>query len=184
MTAPWAKGLNMECNATCLYEKSGLKQSVFLQPAEIRKAAARLAEEDFFIEDVSILDTAEGFLATYHFDHFHRPGRIALRVLVPREDPKIPSISGIFSGADWHERECHDFFGLEFTDHPNLIPLLLPDDSTEHPLVKEESRRKGLAELVRPGTIEECTSAFKGLFAGPEENAGKEGEDAGRDSSK
>ncbi len=177
MSDAWTEGLAMECNATSRHEESGLRRSVFLQPAEVGKAAARLADAGFFIEDISILDTADGFLATYHFDHFERPGRIALRVLVPREDPKIPSISGIFPGADWHERECHDFFGLEFTDHPNLIPLLLPDDGTGHPLLKEESRRKGLSELIQPGTIEACSTWFKGLFPGPEANEGGEGPD-------
>lgn len=177
MSDAWIEGLDLECNATCRYEESGLKRSVFLRPEEAPKAAARLAEAGFFIEDISVLDTADGLLATYHFDHFECPGRIALRVVVPHEDPKIPSISAIYPGAAWHERECHDFFGLEFTDHPNLIPLLIPDDMTEHPLLKEETRRKGLAELVQPGTIETCSTWFKGLFPDPDEKEDGEGPD-------
>ncbi len=181
MSDAWTDGLDLECDATTSYEETGLKRSVFLKPGEIRKAATRLAEEGFFLEDLSVVDVAEGFLVVYHFDHFDRPGRVALRVLVPHEEPEVPSISTIFSGADWHERECHDFFGVVFTDHPNLIPLLLPDDVTEPPLVKGEGRRKRLAELMRPGTIERCTSGFEELFA-PPKGEGEKGKEPGTDS--
>ena len=50
-------------------------------------------------------------------------------------------MAAVFSGADWHERECFDFFGVEFLNHPGLNPLLLPDDMDAHPLIKEKDRR-------------------------------------------
>jgi NADH-quinone oxidoreductase subunit C len=49
----------------------------------------------------------------------------------------VPSISEVFPGANWHERETHEFFGIRFLGHPNLSPLLLPEDATYHPLRKD-----------------------------------------------
>jgi len=49
----------------------------------------------------------------------------------------VPTISAVFPGANWHERETHDFFGIRFAGHPNLIPLLLPEDADYHPLRKD-----------------------------------------------
>jgi NADH-quinone oxidoreductase subunit C len=169
------KGLEVVSSARMSPEKTGLVRSVFLTPKELLKAATSLYEQGYFIEDVSVLDTSDGFMVVYHFDHFTAPGRVALRVLVPHDIPEVPSVSGIFSGADWHERECHDFFGVIFTGHPNLVPLLLPDDADSHPLVKEGSARKRIAELMGPGEVEQSTPAFEALFAPTEPEGGGEG---------
>jgi len=73
----------------------------------------------------------------YDFNHYSSFCRLTVRVRVPRSNPKIPTISAIYPGADWHERETHDFFGIKFIGHPNLIPLLLPEDADYHPLLKD-----------------------------------------------
>jgi NADH-quinone oxidoreductase subunit C len=174
VSTAWMKDLEVVSSARMSPEKTGLVRSVFLPLKELLKAATSLYEQGYFIEDVSVLDTSDGFMVVYHFDHFTTPGRVALRVLVPHENPEVPSISGIFSGADWHERECHDFFGVTFTGHPNLVPLLLPDDADFHPLVKEGSARKRIAELMSPGEVEQSAPAFKALFTPTEPEGGGE----------
>jgi NADH-quinone oxidoreductase subunit C len=73
----------------------------------------------------------------YDFNHYKSFCRITVRVRVPRSNPQLPTISSIYPGANWHERETHDFFGIKFIGHPNLIPLLLPEDSDFHPLLKD-----------------------------------------------
>ena len=55
---------------------------------------------------------------------------------LPRDDATIDSITGLFGGAEWHEREAHDMFGIEFTGNPNLSPIYLPEDFIGHPLLK------------------------------------------------
>ena len=55
----------------------------------------------------------------------------------PRDNPEIATILKVFPGANWHERETHDFFGIRFLGHPNLTPFLLPEDATYHPLRKD-----------------------------------------------
>ncbi len=62
---------------------------------------------------------------------------VHLRTSVPREDPRLPSLVGVFAGAAWHEREAAEMFGLVFDGHPDLAPLLLPDGFVGHPLRKE-----------------------------------------------
>jgi len=73
----------------------------------------------------------------YDFSHWHVLWRVVIRVRIPRDNPEVPTISEIFSGANWHERETHDFFGIKFIGHPNLEPLLLPEDADYHPLLKD-----------------------------------------------
>jgi NADH-quinone oxidoreductase subunit C len=60
-----------------------------------------------------------------------------LRTSVPRADPRLASLVGVFAGAAWHEREAAEMFGIAFDGHPNLVPLLLPDGFQGHPLRKE-----------------------------------------------
>lgn len=63
--------------------------------------------------------------------------RLLVRTTVPHEAPVLPSAIEIYAGAGWHERETHEMFGVEFTDHPHLVPLLLPDGFEGHPLRKD-----------------------------------------------
>lgn len=67
----------------------------------------------------------------------HRVRRLLLRTTVPHTSPSLPSAVDIYAGASWHERETHEMFGVTFTDHPNLIPLLLPESFEGHPLRKD-----------------------------------------------
>ncbi len=63
--------------------------------------------------------------------------RIVVRCRLDRNAPEVPTISTVSPGANWHERETHDFFGIVFTGHPDLSPLLLPEDADFHPLLKD-----------------------------------------------
>lgn len=67
----------------------------------------------------------------------HRVRRLLLRTTVPHSAPSLPSAVSIYAGAEWHERETWEMFGVAFTDHPNLIPLLLPENFEGHPLRKD-----------------------------------------------
>ncbi|MBF0527756.1 MAG: NADH-quinone oxidoreductase subunit C [Deltaproteobacteria bacterium] len=123
------------------YAETGCQGSCFISAEHLRPAAKMLLDEEFFIEAISGVDLTEGLMIVYHFDRYDRPTRLALRVIVPHQAKNVPSIVDIFSGADWHERECFDFFGVDFEGHPNLKPLLLPDDLGFNPLIKDQGRR-------------------------------------------
>ena len=62
---------------------------------------------------------------------------IGVKVRLAAEGPSVPSITSVFGGAGWHERECAEMFGIHFEGHPNLKNLYLPDDFEGHPLRKD-----------------------------------------------
>ncbi|MFD8011533.1 NADH-quinone oxidoreductase subunit C [Streptomyces sp. NPDC059762] len=66
-----------------------------------------------------------------------RVRRLLLRTTVPHEAPSLPTAIGVYAGAAWHERETHEMFGVVFEGHPNLTPLLLPENFEGHPLRKD-----------------------------------------------
>jgi NADH-quinone oxidoreductase subunit C len=71
--------------------------------------------------------------------HVYSPTRVVhvnVHVPVDASAPTCPSISQIYSGALWHERETHEMFGVDFPDHPSLVNLYLPEDFQGHPLLK------------------------------------------------
>ncbi len=63
--------------------------------------------------------------------------RIRLKAFFPKESPYIDSLTVLFPGANWMERETYDFFGIIFNNHPNLKRILNVDDMTYHPMRKE-----------------------------------------------
>ncbi|MDJ1133721.1 NADH-quinone oxidoreductase subunit C [Streptomyces iconiensis] len=63
--------------------------------------------------------------------------RLLVRTTVPHEAPVLATATGVYAGAAWHERETHEMFGVGFTGHPHLAPLLLPDAFEGHPLRKD-----------------------------------------------
>ncbi|MFF2508041.1 NADH-quinone oxidoreductase subunit C [Streptomyces sp. NPDC058067] len=63
--------------------------------------------------------------------------RLMLRTTVPHAAPVLASAVDVYAGAAWHERETHEMFGVDFTGHPHLVPLLLPEGFEGHPLRKD-----------------------------------------------
>jgi NADH-quinone oxidoreductase subunit C len=63
--------------------------------------------------------------------------RLRVKVGLHEDDLHVPSVTGLFPTADWHERETFDFYGIEFTGHPRLTRILLPEDWVGWPLRKD-----------------------------------------------
>ncbi|MEU6529119.1 NADH-quinone oxidoreductase subunit C [Streptomyces sp. NPDC046928] len=78
-----------------------------------------------------------GFRVAAHVAALAPVRRLLVRTTVPHEAPTLPSAVGVYAGAAWHERETHEMFGVEFTDHPGLDHLLLPENFEGHPLRKD-----------------------------------------------
>ncbi len=89
----------------------------------------------------------------YSIRHHHM---IRLRAEVPEDDPTIQSVTPIWAGANWHERECFDMFGVTFKGHPDMRRILLPEDWEGNPLRKDyplkgpelENDWKGFTQMV------------------------------------
>ncbi|WP_437109506.1 NADH-quinone oxidoreductase subunit C [Streptomyces scopuliridis] len=63
--------------------------------------------------------------------------RLLVRTTVPHDAAVLPTAVGVYAGAGWHERETHEMFGVSFSGHPHLVPLLLPEEFEGHPLRKD-----------------------------------------------
>lgn len=163
----------LDCAPLTLAESSAWGEGstlVALLPKDSLLEAARiLKEQKFYLEFMTALDVREGFFLTYLFSTWREMRRIVLRVRLERESPEAPSLVFIHSGADWHERECRDFFGIVFTGHPHPEPLLLPAEMTEHPLRKHETARKSVSVLL---PLDQITPSSAKILARVCENAG------------
>jgi NADH-quinone oxidoreductase subunit C len=80
----------------------------------------------------------------YHLSSFTHRHRFVLKVILPRWKegqagalPEVPSVTSLWSAADWHERETFDLCGVHFAGHPDLRRLLLAEDWVGHPLRKD-----------------------------------------------
>lgn len=92
----------------------------------------------------------------YHVYSYVKKHRIVLKCFLERQDPALPTLSGVWSTANWQERECFDLLGVLFEGHPDLRRLLLPDDWEGHPLRKdyEEADDYHGIPTVRPNPVE------------------------------
>jgi NADH-quinone oxidoreductase subunit C len=104
----------------------------------------RLLHDDADTRFISIVDVCgadyperdERFDVVYHLLSPARNVRIRLKVRTDADTP-VPSITPVFPGADWYERETYDFFGILFTGHPDLRRILTDYGFDGHPLRKD-----------------------------------------------
>ncbi len=73
----------------------------------------------------------------YHLYSYKHDHTFVLKVQVPRDNPRVPTVEGTWGVANWHEREAFDLFGIAFDGHSDLRRILLPDDWQGHPLRKD-----------------------------------------------
>jgi NADH-quinone oxidoreductase subunit C len=86
-----------------------------------------------FLRNLSGVDyEADGFEVVYHLFSYKHRHNVTVKVKVPTDDAVIQSATDLWRAADWHERECRDMFGIVFEGHPNLVPILLPEDMLDH----------------------------------------------------
>jgi len=77
------------------------------------------------------------FEVVYHLHSVERNERVRLKCRVRGEDPVIDSVTSVWRGADWYEREVFDLFGIRFMNHPDLRRIMMPEDWEGHPLRKD-----------------------------------------------
>ena len=102
----------------------------FGAPAHGRRPAAE-PEEEHEPEPVGRLEVV------YFLQSLEPERTIVLKTEAPYDDPAVPSVTSVWRAADWYEREAHDLYGISFTGHPDLSPLLLYDEFEGYPGRKE-----------------------------------------------
>jgi NADH-quinone oxidoreductase subunit C len=93
-----------------------------------------------FFEDMTAVDwypSIPRFQLSYHLLSHQYKQRVRLRAMVDEAEPTVESITSIWQGANYFEREVFDLFGIRFAGHPNLRRILMPDDWQGHPLRKD-----------------------------------------------
>jgi NADH-quinone oxidoreductase subunit C len=110
-------------------------------PASVWIDALTFARDElgcsFFDWLTGVDELDEGFSIVVHLWSPAERHHVLLRTRVTRDAPVVPSAAAVFRGANWHERETYEMFGVQFSGHPNLVPLLLPDGFEGNPLRKE-----------------------------------------------
>jgi len=86
------------------------------------------------------------FAVVYHLDSWKNNVRLRLKVFLPLSNPSVDSITDLFPGANWMERESYDFFGVIFNNHPDLRRILNEDSMDYFPLRKEYALEDGTRE--------------------------------------
>jgi NAD(P)H-quinone oxidoreductase subunit J len=83
----------------------------------------------------------QDLVSVYHLakltDNASKPEEVRVKVFVPREDPRVPSVYWIWKAADFQERESYDMYGIVYEGHPNLKRILMNEDWVGWPLRKD-----------------------------------------------
>ena len=120
------------------------EMTIYVDRANIREACALLrddAECAFnFLSDVSCVDwypAEPRFEVVYHLLSISKKERVRLKVRLDSSSSAVESVTSVWPGANYFEREVFDLFGVRFTGHPYLRRLLMPEDWEGHPLRKD-----------------------------------------------
>jgi NADH-quinone oxidoreductase subunit C len=134
--------------------------SITVTPAAYHDVAGMLRDDgdlafDYFdfLSAVDYQPKGAGFELVFHVYSTRHNHHARVRLALPADEPHAPTISDVWAGANWHERETWELFGIEFDGHPHLVKLVLPEQFEGHPL------RKDFALMTReakpwPGAVE------------------------------
>ncbi len=128
--------------AICEFNKETIDPYVMVEAGAIREVCAFLrSEPELEFDSLMCLSAVDyppdRIQIVYHLHSIPKKHKFTLKVDLPRQDPKIPSVESVWRMADWHEREAFDLLGVIFTGHPDLRRILLPFDWEGHPLRKD-----------------------------------------------
>ena len=93
-------------------------------------------------------DVEERFLVVLQFLNHQRKERLMIHIPAPGEPPTVPSITALYPGAAFFEREAYDLFGIDFEGHENLSRIMMPDEWEGHPLRKDYGVGKVKVEFI------------------------------------
>jgi NADH-quinone oxidoreductase subunit C len=89
------------------------------------------------VDYLGVMPPERRFLVALHLSSSTHPRRIRLRVWLPEGDERCPTVTLVWPGANFMEREAYDFFGITFEGHPDLRRIFMPDEWEGHPQRKD-----------------------------------------------
>ena len=115
-----------------IFQESDIRISARVKPAKVVEVCQYLKEEvEFghlcceFGVDYPDRNQIEVVYVIGSYDH---PVVLTMKALLPRENPEIESVVAVYWNANWYERETHELFGVQYLNHPDLRPLVLPEE--------------------------------------------------------
>ena len=119
-----------------------VSEGLLLRPEDLVRVAQFLKESGEFkmnyLSSVTAVDYLEHLESVYHlYSVDQRTGPVVLRVRVPRDNPRIPSLAGLFRSAEFQEREAYDMMGIRYEDHPDLRRIFMWEGFEGYPLRKD-----------------------------------------------
>jgi NADH-quinone oxidoreductase subunit C len=121
------------------FDRNELTLAIAADRIRLACATVQTAGYNFF-EDMTAVDwypAVPRFQLSYHILSLSRKERIRLRVMVNEAHPTVESITSVWAGANYYEREVFDLFGIRFAGHPDMRRIMMPDDWKGHPLRKD-----------------------------------------------
>jgi NADH-quinone oxidoreductase subunit C len=127
------------------FQAEALQPWAVVEPSAVAEVAAFCkADPDLAFDNLMCLsvvdypkETPPRFEVVYHLYSYPHAHGFVLKAQLPREDPRVPTVEGVWPVANWHEREGYDMFGVTFEGHSDPRRILLPDDWEGHPLRKD-----------------------------------------------
>ena len=116
--------------------------TLYVDPAQIVEVCRHLKDTQSFVR-LSSITAVDWYPAepryelVYHLHSIERNLRLRLKCRAGGEAPEVDSVTPVWRGANWYEREVFDLFGIGFRNHPNLKRILMPEDWEGHPLRKD-----------------------------------------------
>lgn len=86
---------------------------------------------------IDLYTPVKRFGVVYNLFSLKNKHRIRLKTFTEEEDPRVPTVTGVWSTANWHERETYDMFGITFEGHPDMRRIYMPDEFEHFPLRKD-----------------------------------------------
>ena len=149
-------------------EVKGVEVRLTVKPEASWKLCRNLRDAGFeYLSCISGADWVTHLEVVYDLSSLQHPNKVHLRVPVDRENPVLRTVTNIWRGANWHERECYDLFGVRFDEHPDLRRILLPEDWVGFPLRKDYTDER-LVPYTEYG-MEEKVAKAEGEKAGAKE---------------
>jgi NADH-quinone oxidoreductase subunit C len=133
-------------------ELEPVQDAVLVEADAIRDFFKHLKENEElkfdYLSSLSGVDTTEHLEVVYHINSTVTKLKLTVKVKLPTENPEIDTICDIYRAADWFERELYELYGIFVKNHPDLRPLLLPEDWDEGPPMRKGWTGKDF--IVRP----------------------------------
>ena len=131
----------LKIDESAVIVQSSTPSTIAINPAKLVACATELHTNDtcFFdqLSCITGIDTGTSMEVIYHLYSIPFNQSLALKVILPRDNPSVPTLCSVWKTANWLERETYDMYGIIFEQHPDLRRILMPADWEGFPLRKD-----------------------------------------------